>query len=466
MSLVLGCAVTCRERQRHISLLLSLRPALRTSLLMVLSSLQPLVTLLHLSLGVHREERGERGETEETEETEDREEKMMVTRKCSDDSGVGLEVEEEEGGLSVVVRVDVGVQHDGFFETSFDEEEDKDRGVVSVRVQDSQCQVSLADLQPERADFQSQTEEEGQSQAGLVRGMSSEVVDVDAALGEEEQEGLVNILEERVRELEGRLEEVERSRREGIRRRDGMRRREQGWRQELEAVRLALVLALQEGNNMRQEVGERVEEEEERRRRAEEAVREVERSLEAAVLSNSSLAEQSRRLVERIEELECEVRRRSRGEEALQLTLTLGGRRSLLTLGPSRASSGIGSGCITPELEWSGGEEEDGRLFSSEDDLLKSSLSARRQPGRIEELEEEAERLSSMVGVLEEREEQLLGQVEQEGAARRSAEQRARALQGGAEVGRRLKSALLLTAAFGAAHTALQSELVMECLPM
>ena len=217
---------------------------------------------------------------------------------------------------------------------------------------------------------------------------------------------------------------------------------------------------------MRQEVGEQVEEEEERRRRAEEAVREVERSLEAAVLSNSSLAEQSRRLVERIEELEGEVRRRSRGEEALQLTLTLGGRRSLLTLGPSRASSGIGSGCITPELEWSGGEEEDGRLFSSEDDLLKSSLSARRQPGRIEELEEEAERLSSMVGVLEEREEQLLGQVEQEGAARRSAEQRARALQGGAEVGRRLKSALLLTAAFGAAHTALQSELVMECLPM
>ena len=153
-------------------------------------------------------------------------------------------------------------------------------------------------------------------------------------------------------------------------------------------------------------------------------------------------------------------------EEALQLTLTLGGRRSLLTLGPSRASSGFGSGCITPELEWSGGEEEDCRLFSSEGDLLKLSLSARRQPGRIEELEEEAERLSSMVGVLEEREEQLLGQVEQEGAARRSAEQRARALQGGAEVGRRLKSALLLTAAFGAAHTALQSELVMECLPM
>ena len=34
------------------------------------------------------------------------------------------------------------------------------------------------------------------------------------------------------------------------------------------------------------------------------------------------------------------------------------------------------------------------------------------------------------------------------------------------QVGRRLKSALLLTAAFGAAHTALQSELAMECLPM
>ena len=87
-------------------------------------------------------------------------------------------------------------------------------------------------------------------------------------------------------------------------------------------------------------------------------------------------------------------------------------------------------------------------------------------------------------------------QVEAEGVARRKAEARAQEAEGRAQVhvqeppihldpspihvsghckksvsslaqvGRRLKSALLLTAAFGAAHTALQSELAMECLPM
>ena len=110
---------------------------------------------------------------------------------------------------------------------------------------------------------------------------------------------------------------------------------------------------------------------------------------------------------------------------------------------------------------------------------------------------------------MEEREEQLVDevgknknddgdeinglQVEAEGVARRKAEARAVEAEGRAQVqeqtclqetlffslqdlislascssqvGRRLKSALLLTAAFGAAHTALQSELALECLPM
>ena len=113
----------------------------------------------------------------------------------------------------------------------------------------------------------------------------------------------------------------------------------------------------------------------------------------------------------------------------------------------STLSSGIGSGCDTPELGWSGGEEEE-------------------RGGRLQELALETDRLNSMVGVLEEREEQLLGQVEVQGAARRRAEERAVAAEGRAEVGRRMKSALLLTAAFGAAHTALRSDLALECLPM
>ena len=111
---------------------------------------------------------------------------------------------------------------------------------------------------------------------------------------------------------------------------------------------------------------------------------------------------------------------------------------------------------------------------------------------QLQKLEAEAERLSDLLSVMEDREEQLLGQVRREEEARRSAEDRVRtsevALAGrraAEEVGDKMKKVLmmimmfimmmmimmimkvlLLTAAFGAVHTALQHDLVMGSCTM
>ena len=112
---------------------------------------------------------------------------------------------------------------------------------------------------------------------------------------------------------------------------------------------------------------------------------------------------------------------------------------------------------------------------------------------QLQKLEAEAERLSDLLSVMEDREEQLLGQVRREEEARRSAEDRVKtsevALAGrraAEEVGDKMKKVLmmiimmmmmimmimmimkvlLLTAAFGAVHTALQHDLVMGSCTM
>ena len=91
----------------------------------------------------------------------------------------------------------------------------------------------------------------------------------------------------------------------------------------------------------------------------------------------------------------------------------------------------------------------------------------------LRKLEEETERLSELIGVMEVREEQLIEQVEEVGIAREKAEEKVKekatlisTLEQKDQLGRRVKNALLLTAAFGAVHQALQPEMVMGCVPM
>ena len=89
-------------------------------------------------------------------------------------------------------------------------------------------------------------------------------------------------------------------------------------------------------------------------------------------------------------------------------------------------------------------------------------------------LEAETERLSDLLGVMEEREEQLLEQLRHQEQARRRAEENMEQTQvtrltrkhAGDNIGDKMKKVLLLTAAFGAVHSALQSDLTMGACNM
>ena len=101
--------------------------------------------------------------------------------------------------------------------------------------------------------------------------------------------------------------------------------------------------------------------------------------------------------------------------------------------------------------------------FPGELQSLRSGL-------ELQALEAEAERLTDLLSVMEDREEQLLGQVRAETEARTRAEDRVRSTEGvlarrkaAEEVGDKMKKVLLLTAAFGAVHSALQHDLVIPC---
>ena len=91
----------------------------------------------------------------------------------------------------------------------------------------------------------------------------------------------------------------------------------------------------------------------------------------------------------------------------------------------------------------------------------------------VRDLEEEKERLTELIGVMEVREEQLLDQVEEMGASKERAEEKLRDKENilvrkhaQDQLGRKLKNTLLLTAAFGAVHQAIQQEMVTSCIPM
>ena len=92
---------------------------------------------------------------------------------------------------------------------------------------------------------------------------------------------------------------------------------------------------------------------------------------------------------------------------------------------------------------------------------------------KLKELQSETERLSDLIGVMEEREEQLVSEVKDVEISRKHADEKVKekdcllaTIEKKNQLGRRVKNALLLTAAFGAVHQAIQSEVVMDCVPM
>ena len=81
--------------------------------------------------------------------------------------------------------------------------------------------------------------------------------------------------------------------------------------------------------------------------------------------------------------------------------------------------------------------------------------------------------MTELVGVMEDREEQLLEQVEEMESAKEKAEVRAKEKEDilirrdkQDNFGRRLKNTLLLTAAFGVVHQAIQQDVATSCIPM
>ena len=88
---------------------------------------------------------------------------------------------------------------------------------------------------------------------------------------------------------------------------------------------------------------------------------------------------------------------------------------------------------------------------------------------KFKEFQAETERLVDLIGVMEEREEQLISEVKDVEISRKHAEDKVKekdcvlaTIEKKDQIGRRVKNALLLTAAFGAVHQAIQSEMVMD----
>ena len=116
------------------------------------------------------------------------------------------------------------------------------------------------------------------------------------------------------------------------------------------------------------------------------------------------------------------------------------------------------SGSVSSSGFFSGAGDTESRELSRQSSrenmqqLVRLEGEERIKEKNVGELKAEAERLSCLVDVLEEREEQLNRELEL-------------AQKGGSvnKVGEGIKKALLLTAAFGAVHSALQKDLVMGC---
>merc|ERR1711915_298872 len=116
----------------------------------------------------------------------------------------------------------------------------------------------------------------------------------------------------------------------------------------------------------------------------------------------------------------------------------------------SCVSSGFVSGCSTSRSQRSQAQVK----------ALPSSVSI------VRDLEEEKERLTELIGVMEVREEQLLEQVEEMGTAKERAEKKLKDKENilvkrdtQDHWGRKLKNTLLLTAAFEAVHQGIQQEI-------
>ena len=126
--LVLGCAVTCQGRGRHVKKILELERELKTQILLAVSSLELEETYLNIK-NVGEKENIYKGN-------------VVTTREGSKDSGVaceninGFDYEHNlsvDESVTTVSKSDFACQHEGFFETLFDENE-QDSGIGKTTI--------------------------------------------------------------------------------------------------------------------------------------------------------------------------------------------------------------------------------------------------------------------------------------------------------------------------------------------
>ena len=118
--LVLGCAVTCQGRGRHVKKILELERELKTQILLAVSSLELEEAYLNIKNVGEKENIYKRN--------------VITTRKGSKDIGFdyehNLSVDES---VTTVSKSDFACQHEGFFETIFDENE-QDSGIGKTTI--------------------------------------------------------------------------------------------------------------------------------------------------------------------------------------------------------------------------------------------------------------------------------------------------------------------------------------------
>merc|ERR1712050_483262 len=444
--LVLGCAVTCQGRGRHIRKILEFEMELKTKILLAVSSLELEVAYLNIKI------------VEKKAKELNEKDKLLGARKDSNDSGIVDDddnevIKQSDEKSTIITKSDFCCQHDGFFETTFDTE-DNDTNKREVNY--------IEEKKPIMKDFECQFESPT---------ITSAIVDIDDTLGIKitkdaatDPEGVTSVdtstdpvfqdmitilsQEQKVAEMEkivleqvGKdaiISDMEKKILKWERKCGAANSRYRKVSQEVEALRLALMIAKGETDNLRKDLNVLND-----HGRVDERVGDLQSKLDSALSENAALVAANKELEDKVWCLELDQKRQSYHVE--QST----GLRRLMV---GDCVSSISSGFV------SGDQSNTTGLIVTQD---------------TRDMREEAERLSELIGVMEVREEQLLEQVEEAGLAKEKAEEKIKEkdwiitrLEQRSEMGRKVKNALLLTAAFGAVHTAIQQDMVMGCLPM
>jgi len=459
MKLILACALNGPEKKKNIQRILEMDAAMRTELIKVINSMDIERTLLNMQmLSKYTKQQTKR--------------MIKIDRQDSHDSGT-VEDEESSYGSDInrIEKVDFECQHDGYFETSFEKDE------LFKPKETTTCFTNTDE--PKMEDFG--------CQFNGVMDKTSDVVDIDECLmimekrdasvgtsiistADAQTEPVFNDLEN-ILKLNQQIEYLEKHLSERITDQiqieDRMRDKERfnvelkkqldQAQQEQKSLMTSLRMAEEKIANLRSDIMDKEE--------IEKKTHAFEKKLELLMKENTQMEKEKEELEERIFELELEKKRQSYYSENL-LRLHLSNltpermRRSHLMI-QSDATSCVSSGFV------SGYSTNESWKSQTQVKALPSSVTL------VRDLEEEKERLTELIGVMEVREEQLLDQVEEIGAAKEKAEEKVRDTErilverdARDQLGRKFKNTLLLTAAFGAVHQAIHQEMVTSCIPM